>query len=102
MDKLAASLTVLLIATAPALAGLPDPDAVILNCQHQLAPQGCGSCSGIWKPVSRCAASILYPRAPSHVFNQCASDTEVAANYQPMSYDRLIATLQCVAARGAR
>jgi len=58
----------------------------------------CGSCSGGWKEVTRCAAHQVLPHARSHTIDWCISTIETQERNAPMATDRVGPALSCVAA----
>jgi hypothetical protein len=63
---------------------------------------GCGSCSGAWKKISRCAAHNLVPHMPQWIIDTCVwSIDNRTANARP-GFDRVAPVLACVTQRPAR
>jgi len=58
----------------------------------------CGSCSGGWKEVARCAARQALPQARSQTIEWCISTIETQERNASMAADRPGLALKCVAA----
>jgi hypothetical protein len=66
------------------------------QCWEIIAQQrGCVSCSGAWLTIVRCAAKTMPSIAQSDI-DTCASRVSVGAADQPMAFDRVAATFQCL------
>jgi hypothetical protein len=70
--------------------------AISVQKWEQAHGVSCGSCSGLWKEVTGCAAAAVFPQASPQLLDWCLSTTDAKYRERPAAEDRVSPTLACI------